>query len=583
MLLSLMLAAAAAVPGDSTPGQRLAALADAAWEHDTEHDGAARLRAGLAVLHLPDLSEAGAREAAAFWRKVGRVLETLPPTGLSDDEIVTRDILVWRAAREAEAERYFWFPSYVSPYAASFSSMTPLFAALPVKTAVDRSRYLALMGEYAEIHRQLRRKLEGQVKRRLVLTRPDIDLALPMWRSALVGAEKAPIRVAPERLAGLPDGERKNFERAVAAAWNGPIRGALDSLVAYLEGPYRAAAPEKVGQWQYPGGKDYYRYLVRLHTTVNVTPEAVFRTGERQIDSLFRELDRIRAEVGFKGTVAEFKESLRTERRFYVSEPDSVGARLDGYVRTMEPKVDSLFGFRPKAPYAARRLALELEPNMTYGFYDVPRPGRDTGVYYFNGSKLDQRNLGNAEGLAYHELVPGHHFQIMTQRENKALSRFRQDQAFTAYMEGWGDYASMLGTDAGLYRDPYSRAGRLVMEMMTGTRLVLDVGMNYLGWPLDKARQYMRDHTLETDTQIATETLRYSADIPGQALAYRMGSLAFRRIREKAKAALGDRWDVRRFHRLVLESGAMPLDVLERRVDRFVLAEKRAARPSGTE
>lgn len=572
-MLMLIVAGLLSASADSTPSARLAALADRVWQHQTERDGGARLRAGLPVLHLPDMSEAGARADAAFWRQVSVTLRRIPGATLSADEVVTRDMLAWQAARAVEEERFYWYPSMISPYAASLGPVADVFASLPVATAEDRRRYVELIDEYAGIFRVLRTKLAGQVRRHLVLAKPDLDLAIPLWKSRQVDAHAMPVWVRPERLAAVPDADRAAFLRDLEARLNGPVRAALDSLVAYMAGPYYAAAPTTVGQSQYPFGKDYYRYLVRLHTTVSVTPEEVFRIGEQQIDSLFKELDRVRQQVGFAGTVQEFKESLRKDPRYFVSTPEAVGARLDGFAATMETKIDSLFGTRPKAPYGTERLNPALEPNMTYGYYDPPNPGRPKGLYFFNGSKLEERNLAMAEGLAYHELVPGHHFQVAMVRENAELSRYRREQGFTAYIEGWGDYASMLGTDAGLYRDPYSRAGRLTMEMMTGTRLVLDVGMNYMGWSLDKARAYMKEHTLETERQIATETLRYSADIPGQALAYRMGSLAFRRIREKARRALGDRWDVRKFHQLVLKSGAMPLDVLERRVDRFVADE----------
>jgi uncharacterized protein (DUF885 family) len=304
---------------------------------------------------------------------------------------------------------------------------------------------------------------------------------------------------------------------------------------------------------------------------MDLTPESIFRTGQREIDSLTKELDRTRRAVGFTGTLDEFKASLRTNPRFFVKTPEEVGRRLEGYAAQMETKLDSLFSRRPKAPYGVGRLAPELEPNMTYGFYDGPQASRPKGIYYYNGSKLAERNLAMAEGLTYHELIPGHHFQIALQQENTELPRFRRELYFTANGEGWGDYASMLGADAGLYQDPYSRAGRLMMEMMLGTRLVLDVGMNYYGWPLERARQFMREHTLETETQIQTETLRYGVDIPGQALAYRMGSLTIRRLREQARHALGAKWDVRKFHDAFLSSGPMPLTVLAKHVDQVVI------------
>ncbi len=558
---------------DSTPSERVAALADLVWRHDTEGNGFARIRAGLPVEHLPNFTEAGSRRNAAFWAKVRTALIRLPARGLSGDDIITRAVIAWQADRAAEAARFYWFPSRVTPYDSPMNGLHQLFAALPVGTDADRRRYLALVGEYAGVVAALRRKLEGQVRRRLVLTKPDVDLTIPLWQSRLLAAHQMPLWVKEARFAGVADPDRVAFQASLEQALTGPVAAALDSMVRYLTGPYLAAAPARVGQWQYGLGKDYYRSLVRLHTTRNITPEAVFRIGHQQIDSLLRELDAVRREVGFVGTTPEFQESLRTEPRFFVSDPAAVGGRLEGYVKTMETKVDSLFGWRPKAPYGVERLAADLEPNMTYGYYDEPRPNRPAGIYYYNGSNLQERNLGMAEGLAYHELVPGHHFHIATQRENKALSRYRQDQESTAFAEGWGDYASMLGRDAGLYRDPYSRAGRLMMEMMLATRLVLDVGLNYYGWTLERARAFMKEHTLETERQIATETLRYGADIPGQGLAYRIGSLTIRGIRDRAKARLGPHWDVRKFHQTVLSLGMVPMDVLAREIDRFVARE----------
>ncbi|MGH7709701.1 MAG: DUF885 domain-containing protein, partial [Gemmatimonadaceae bacterium] len=418
--------------------------------------------------------------------------------------------------------------------------------------------------------RSIRTKLEGQVTRRLVPALPDVEAAIPLWRAYRTPSREHPLWVAGARLGDANDAARKAFESALEQTLTQEVNPALDGISRYLEGPYRAAAPKQVGLAQYNGGTDYYRYLVRWHTTTSISPDDLFKIGEREIDSLRGELERVRQQVGFTGTLVEFQTSLRTNPRYFAKTPEEVGERLNRFAATMEPKLDSLFRRRPKAPYGVERLAPELEPTMTYGYYDAPVPNRNRGVYFYNGSKLGERNLGMAEGLTYHELAPGHHFQIALQRENETLPRLRRELYFTAHGEGWGDYASMLGADAGLYRDPYSRAGRLMMEMMLASRLVLDVGMNYYAWSLERARQFMREHTLETETQIASETLRYGVDIPGQALAYRMGSLTIRRIREDAKRALGDKWDVKAFHDLVLMAGPMPLDVLEQYVKRWV-------------
>jgi uncharacterized protein (DUF885 family) len=567
-----MLAAVALLAADSTPSQRLAALGERVFLHQIADEGLTRLRYGLPADRLPDLSFEGNQKEVAFWRSVRTALGRIPDGGLDHEEVLSKAVLGWTADHTIEGARFFWFSSGVTPYASRMPSIHQMFAAVPVATAADRSRYLDLVRQYANLIRQTRVKLQGQVARKLVLPKQELALAIPFFKAYRTEVRKSPLRVADSRLASVPAAERDAFVRELERRIGSSVNPALDSLLAYLEGPYSAAAPDKVGLWQYPGGKEYYRYLVGLHTTTDVPPEEIFAIGERQVDSITKELDAVRKQVGFSGTLEEFRASLRTDKRFFVSTPEEVGQRLDGFAAQMETKLDSLFRRRPKAPYGTARLAPELEPNMTYGFYNPPQADRPKGLYFYNGSKLSERNLAMAEGLTYHELVPGHHFQIVLQQENTALPRFRRDLYFTAYNEGWGDYSSMLGADAGLYQDPYSRAGRLMMEMMLGTRLVLDVGMNHYQWPLEKARAYMREHTLETETQIATETLRYGVDIPGQALAYRMGSLSIRKMREDLRKKLGDKFDIRAFHDAVLTPGSLPLTILSRHLDQVLLA-----------
>jgi uncharacterized protein (DUF885 family) len=247
-----------------------------------------------------------------------------------------------------------------------------------------------------------------------------------------------------------------------------------------------------------------------------------------------------------------------------------MGEALMAAARRIEPKLAEWFGTRPKAPYGVRRLSPALEPVMTYGFYQRPTPQEPGGYYMFNGSKLEERSMLNAAALSYHELVPGHHFQVALTQENPRLSAFRKNAAYTAFLEGWGEYASDLAGDMGMYTDPYDRAGRLSMDLFLSTRLVVDTGMNALGWSRDRAMDYMRAHTFESETQIRTETLRYSADMPGQALAYKMGSRTIRELRERMRQRLGARFDVRRFHETVLMHGSMPLGVLERHVERLL-------------
>jgi uncharacterized protein (DUF885 family) len=282
----------------------------------------------------------------------------------------------------------------------------------------------------------------------------------------------------------------------------------------------------------------------------------------------------VRDATGWKGTAAEFHRHLQADARFHAKTADEVGERLRAHARRIEPKVAAYFLERPKAPYDVKRLDATLESTLTYGYYQVPTTADPRGYYNYNGSKLSERSLVNSAALAYHELVPGHHLQLALQAENDALPAFRRRTHDTAYVEGWGTYAADLAEEMGMYADPYDLYGRFTMEMFLAVRLVVDTGMNALGWSRARAAAYMKDRVQESETQIHTETLRYAVDMPGQALAYRMGARKLVELREKARRALGPRFDVRRFHRAVLGSGSMPLSVLERHVDAFVAAER---------
>jgi uncharacterized protein (DUF885 family) len=221
---------------------------------------------------------------------------------------------------------------------------------------------------------------------------------------------------------------------------------------------------------------------------------------------------------------------------------------------------------------------------MTFGYYQIPTADHPEGDYMYNGSRLPERSLLNAAALIYHELIPGHHFQINLATENTSLPRFRRDLFdVTAYEEGWGEYASSLAGEMGMYSDPYDRCGRLAMEAFLTSRLVVDTGMNALGWSRPRAIEYMKDNTFESDLQIGTETLRYSCDMPGQALAYMLGSRKIRELREHARAELGSRFDIRRFHDAVLGSGPLPLSVLARHIENFITEERVRSLPAPAE
>jgi uncharacterized protein (DUF885 family) len=371
-------------------------------------------------------------------------------------------------------------------------------------------------------------------------------------------------------LEAVPSAARSEFADAVRTTITDRVGPAFARLAAFVGDTYRTRATDAVGVGRLPDGDAYYRFLIRLHTGLDLTPQQIHDIGLQEVARLEQELDRTRQQAGFTGTLAEFRHYLRTDARFFPTTPEQIGERLMAAAARIEPKLKEWFIERPNAPYGAKRLSRDLEPVMTYGYYQMPTPQAPTGNYMFNGSKLEERSLLNVAALSYHELVPGHHFQVALRQENDRLSRFRKNASYTVYLEGWGEYASDLAGEMGMYADPYDRAGRLSMDLFLSTRLVVDTGMNALGWTRDRAMAYMREHTFESETQIGTETLRYSSDLPGQALAYKLGSRGIRELRERMRVRLGTRFDVRRFHQAVLGYGAMPLNVLEQHVERML-------------
>lgn len=242
-----------------------------------------------------------------------------------------------------------------------------------------------------------------------------------------------------------------------------------------------------------------------------------------------------------------------------------------GYVEKIEPHIADYFDVLPEAPYGVRRLDPTSEATMTFGVYQLPTSVNPRGEYRYNGSDLENRSLFSAQGLIYHELIPGHHFQLALANEREDLPRFRRETiGYGAFTEGWAEYAANLGKEMGVYENAYDLYGRLVMEMFISCRLVLDTGMNHFGWDLERAREYMSARVVYSDVEVATELLRYSADIHGQALAYRIGNLEILRLRRKAEEALGDRFDIKAFHAAVIRSGAMPMVVLEEHIDWWI-------------
>jgi uncharacterized protein (DUF885 family) len=446
----------------------------------------------------------------------------------------------------------------VTPYTSFFLGM-PLQQVFPHHTG-PAAGYLSLASDYCDQVRELRARLIRQRQAAILIP----AAALPGVRESLGRTRAAAASVLPT---AAPTDVKDRVEQLVT----NELLPAYDALLAALDDDYEKDAPGHVGQAQYEQGADYYRALVRQHTASELTPEQLHTLGTEQVAALADEMAKARAEMGFAGTEAEFHARLKRDPRVVPTDPAQVEALFRRHIAALQPLLSKWFSTLPQAPYGVARLEPEMEAGMTYGYYEPPTPAIPQGRYRWNGADLESKSMLTYATLIFHELAPGHHFHIARQAENAALPDVRRESMdINAFNEGWAEYAAGLGWEMGLYDDPLDGYGRLVHERFTAQRLVVDTGMNLLGWSLEEGAAYMRNNTTESEGQIATEVLRYSTDLPGQALAYRAGFVELQRIRTKAEQALGGRFDVRDFHEQVLGPGALPFPVIEGHVDRWI-------------
>lgn len=565
---------AGAVAESAEGSAAVVALADRIMADLTDASASLQLLEGRRVLAMDDNSfahvEREAQKAAAALDE----LRAIEESQLGDDDRITYAILEGVLQAATETPTHFWHKFNVTPYAAGFvfSSMVPrALGGYTFETEDDAAAYLGLLADLARYVRDDLTRLQGQEERGILLPQPAVPGARTVFEALRAGIGTL-AAVAPERVAALSEEERAALHAGIETAIAEQVQPAIDALLDYLGDDYMARAPEAVGLGQYPGGEAAYRFAILQQTTLELDPADIHERGLAYMADLQQQMRAIRDELGFEGTAEDFHAQMRADPRFFAQTPEEVADRYMAYIREVEPHIPDYFSVLPEAPYGVRRLDPAAEPGMTFGYYQTPTPANPRGEYRFNGSKLESRPMVWTGPLIFHELIPGHHFHIALQLETEASSRLRQLTSlfYAAFTEGWANYAASLALEMGVLDERYERYGWLLFDAFIANRLVVDTGMNHLGWPREKAMEYMRANTFSSAEEIATETLRYSTDMPAQALAYKLGLEKFREIRAAQEAKLGDAFDIRTFHAAVLGSGAMPLPVLEEHVDRYM-------------
>lgn len=574
-----------AAPDPSADADALATLADELWQRRLDNEPYARLMAGLPIEQLPDLSYEKAEEEAQFAQAVLDRLAAIDETALEHDDWLTWAVFKRDAETTVEGFQFYWYTNVLTPYSSAVAGLRQIFQSALLGSAEERAQYLALLRQVPAYVNDVEMLARGNAESGFVVSAQNMPAVISLTRGSIQAADSGMFAVldarmvtaAGEESAAREAAEFEAFRREMARIVDEEINPALESLAVYLETDYAEAAPDGVGLSQYELGDAYYRYLVRYHTTMDVTPAEVQAIGYEMIAEMKEAMTSIQAEVGFEGTFEEFREHIRDNPDYYPATPEEVGERIETAANAFYARVDEFFERKAEAPFAARRLNPALEASQTYGYYNPPMGDDPVGYYNFNGSKLEERSWINLKGLAYHELFPGHHFQINRVLEDESLPDARKAMFVTAYTEGWGSYATFLGLEAGMIEDPISRYGIYVLEIFLANRLVVDPGMNALGMSLEEARQHTRDNTFESDTQIGTETLRYSTDMPGQALGYQMGKRKLMQLRARAEDELGEGFDLRAFHEAVLRPGALPMTVLEQHIDWWIEQQRSGA------
>jgi uncharacterized protein (DUF885 family) len=341
----------------------------------------------------------------------------------------------------------------------------------------------------------------------------------------------------------------------------------------FIGDDYLDNARETVGLYAQPNGVSWYEYMVRIRTTTDMTPQEIHEIGLSEVARIHGEMHSVMEEVGFEGSLKEFFEYMNTDPQFFFEEPEQL---IQGY-RDMSDRIaglsEDLFEIFPKTGFEVRRVEPFREKSAAGGSYQAGTPdGARPGIFYANAYDLSARPNWAMESLYLHEAIPGHHFQIMIQRENEGLPSFRRFGGFTAFSEGWGLYAESLGKEIGVYTDPYQYFGGLNAELWRSIRLVVDTGIHDKGWSRQQVLDYMYENSAVAEARAVSEAERFMA-IPGQALAYKVGQLKIREIRDNAEERLGEKFDVKAFHTEVLRDGAMPLSMLEAKLDRWIGAQ----------
>ncbi len=579
LLLALPLSAPVHAQDKASTAKDLHALFDAEWERGLRENpvGATYIGDHRFDDQWPDLSPAALQASYEGDKAVIAALDKIDPQQLTAEDQLNRDL--FRRQYQANVDTYDYGSQYMPlSQRGGLASMHRIADVVVFTTVKDYEQWLGRIGTIDQLVDQnialMRLGVQrGQVPPKIILQRvpPQLD------KQIVTDPTQSPFYGAFAKMPdSIPAAEQARLQAAARDAITKTVVPSYTKLKQYVVNDYLPRTRDTVGLWDTPNGAARYAELARFYTTTNLTPDEIHEIGLKEVARIRGEMMKVIAKTDFKGGFEEFLAYLRTDPKFRYTDPRELLEAYEAMAKRVDPLLPQYFGKLPRMPYGVRPIAEQVAPDTTTAYYQGPAmDGKRAGYYYVNLYKPEERPKYEIPVLTIHEAVPGHHLQISLAQELGELPKFRRDFEATAFVEGWALYSESLGEEMGFYEDPYDKFGQLTYEMWRAVRLVVDTGLHHKHWTRQQAIDYFKANAAKTELDIINETDRYIGN-PGQALAYKIGELKIKQLRGEATKQLGDRFDIRAFHDVVLGSGAIPLDVLEANVQRWIAATKAA-------
>ncbi len=576
LLLSFGLAA-----GAKTPAEALHALFDAEWERGLRNNpiGASYLGDFRFNDKLPDISAAALEADRVATRAALDQLRAIDRAALSADDQLNYDVFAWQL-EQSIAESAFRPERIPLDQRGGIQSFDEMLELLQFRTVKDYEDWIARLRAFGTFMDQtialMQQGVEdGFVPPRVVMQRIPAQIAGQFADTPEGSRFWKPFAEFPD---GIAEADQTRLRDAARAAIGEVVLPAYRRLHTFFVDTYLPACSESVAVSDLPKGADYYAQRARYYTTTGLSPDEIHAIGVKEVARIRAEMETIRREVGFEGDLGAFFTHLRTDPKFFHATPEALLADYRVVAKKIDPELVKVFNVRsiPRMPYGVRPIPDNLAPDTTTAYYQGGAlDGSRAGYHYVNLYKPETRPKWEMMALSLHEAVPGHHFQFAYGMELPEQPLFRRTAYVVAYSEGWGLYAERLGYEMGLYDDPYDRMGQLAYDMWRAVRLVVDTGLHAKGWTRQRAIDYFMDNAPKTEQDVVNEIDRYIV-WPGQALAYKIGQLKISELRERAATRLGARFSLKDFHDVVLSTGSVPLEALERRVDAWIAAQAAA-------